>query len=1086
MVEYIVEGYSLDLGADTEIELTISVNDVRSPITTNNTWSKTVLLPATNNNNEAFNYIYDNNIEVGYNPNLRRNCEIRVDGVPVIIGYQKLDEINVVNKIPVSYSVIIYGSNTTIFSEMGDRLLTDLDFSEYDHTFSNSAITSTWEDTVREGYYYPWMNYNDKRWTMTELINSGSSYPFFPCIYAKTIVDKIFDEYGYTYDSNFFNSDIFKSLYIPFNNNQSYIDGLVEVTTTAAQIWDTDHGTFVYETLAEYDPSNIWLYNSGITTPATGTWTIHLTGQTDVSGTNYHCAHVTVAIGTRWIAPDGEYYSSEIYSNVFYNTGATDETFGYEINITTPEILEGRQLFATFLLWSSETTYTAKVINYFKFGFNTNQFVKNVSQVTAPSVLPIKLTQKDFFQNLILMFNLYIENNPSEYKRITIEPYSDYYARSTSTIDWTNKVDESSRKYKLMSEIGASSYNFSYTKDDDYLNKYYEDSTGIVPGEITTYIQNDFVDKEENVKLYSSPTIIERISGDENCIFPSVFENNTNVEETSASGYTGYITTNWNWRILSQNIITPSNSAFTYSGVTDFYTGSHICNYKGDYLTGSTSLWFDMMNTGYTWDYTNLTGMTTLYENYWKSYIDLIKNQNSKLLTMDVYLTETEIANLRFYERILIDDCYFYLNQLIYSPTSRQAKAELLLIPATELQEVYYENYSIYNIDNLYTGETFTASVDIHNFSQRSKDYNGSFIIKDTLGNVITTYPISGTTLKNSIITITQDMSIANAGNYIVYCTDGDKFNESVTVYVQNTHYTYSTPIMLPSEGIASGETSYISFTINALEADYTGITSGRIQTNLPGYYYYDWSFATSGITGTTLTIPFDTIYDINIYEFTGDIDTTLWRYVAEYRPSPPTTITPINVSHTGFTAKWNYSPSSNVIGYHLSVATDSGFTNHLAGYNDRHIGLNNQYAITGLTQNTDYYYRLRAYTSNDCFSSWSNITNIKTWLTPTLSVTPSSLYYDYMGMTCGTSSLTVTLANANQTWSLTEIDTGQGTTWFSENKTSGTGSTTVSVSFNYNPTAQRSAQLRFSSPNCSNVTITLTQTAVNKDCWEA
>ena len=38
-------------------------------------------------------------------------------------------------------------------------------------------------------------------------------------MFVKTIIDQIFDEYGYTYESNFFNSDEFKSLIVPFTNS---------------------------------------------------------------------------------------------------------------------------------------------------------------------------------------------------------------------------------------------------------------------------------------------------------------------------------------------------------------------------------------------------------------------------------------------------------------------------------------------------------------------------------------------------------------------------------------------------------------------------------------------------------------------------------------------------------------------------------------------------------------------------------------------------------------------------------------------------------------------------------------------------
>lgn len=65
-----------------------------------------------------------------------------------------------------------------------------------------------------------------------------------------------------------------------------------------------------------------------------------------------------------------------------------------------------------------------------------------------------------------------------------------------------------------------------------------------------------------------------------------------------------------------------------------------------------------------------------------------------------------------------------------------------------------------------------------------------------------------------------------------------------------------------------------------------------------------------------------------------------------------------------GFTANWEAVVGANA--YHLDVATDSGFTAMVTGYNDLNVGNVTSYAVTGLTSGSTYYYRLRS-ANADC-----------------------------------------------------------------------------------------------------------------------
>ena len=61
-----------------------------------------------------------------------------------------------------------------------------------------------------------------------------------------------------------------------------------------------------------------------------------------------------------------------------------------------------------------------------------------------------------------------------------------------------------------------------------------------------------------------------------------------------------------------------------------------------------------------------------------------------------------------------------------------------------------------------------------------------------------------------------------------------------------------------------------------------------------------------------------------------------------------------------------------------MDVSTSNSFATYVPGYEDLDVGNITSYNVIGLSANTTYYYRLRAY--NACgTSSNSNVVNVKT-----------------------------------------------------------------------------------------------------------
>ena len=218
VIEHIIAGYSIPHN-EGPVPLTKEAYDVNNPQKRLTDFSKTITIPENRIVNQIFEHAFDVNIDLQtFNPNLKTSYQIIQDGVTAIDGYCQLKAITNTDGL-INYEIQATGKIGNLFEKIRDKYLQDLDLSSLDHTWTSTNIVNSWTATIGQGYVYPMID-----------IGGRSNYTiwgtqdFKPSIYLKQYIDTILSEAGYTYDSTFLNSDLFKRLIIPYGSGQILLD----------------------------------------------------------------------------------------------------------------------------------------------------------------------------------------------------------------------------------------------------------------------------------------------------------------------------------------------------------------------------------------------------------------------------------------------------------------------------------------------------------------------------------------------------------------------------------------------------------------------------------------------------------------------------------------------------------------------------------------------------------------------------------------------------------------------------------------------------------------------------------------------
>jgi hypothetical protein len=672
--------------------------------------SQTFSLPGTDKNNQFFGNLFD----LGTTPAVALqnsiDCQVLTDGQDVFTGKLYITDIITDQKGYTTYQVNVVNETIDFKFLLTDTLISELDWSPYNHNYTYANLTSSWNNNLFSGsIVYPHVNYGTPKGDTTlpaYILGGGArafdnlSFPlqvsqFKPAIQVKTVLDEIFDSVNYKYTSSFIDSEYFENLYMLMTPNDGL--GVYNANPTTGSVWafrDTSNQTFnaltatkvnfnaeVYDTYNRFDLVN-------------DRYTAYTNGLFDFAvGFTYSISNYNVNNRLRFRV------------QLRKNGGTTGPTKNFV------DIPQAGKIYAPFAniqlnntdyveLFIELTTDDGSEVITISFGQNQTYFKALGPQASGGGLVdmglqfPNDMKALDFIQGLIEKFNLVVEPTSGFRNLLTIEPFTDWVT-SGKTVNWTDKVDRSER-FKIVHPITEQPKTIYFRDADDeaVINKYNVDNFGDVFGSYIYENDSDLPIGEREIGKVFAATPVKGVENGDSMIIPHLCRRDNTGEELPfkfkprllfnnglqdmpvTAGISGSIIVPQTYFIIDESFVTHVESEFLQ--MTSF---EYLPTDASGSISGSRDLHFGNLNW-YQYFQNIQVGKTTqdAYHVYWAAYINSLYDIDARKLTCNVYLKPTELQGIQLNDKIFIDGHYYRINKINGANLSYRDSVEVELI----------------------------------------------------------------------------------------------------------------------------------------------------------------------------------------------------------------------------------------------------------------------------------------------------------------------------------------------------------------------------------------------------------------------
>ena len=544
----------LDLYGDIPIKINKSYAELQDIAKRNSDYSIGLQLPGSKKNNRFFESFFNVDVDTLYfNPLTRVPCDVLINDQSYFNGYLKLNKISVLNS-KIEYDVTLFSSVADLYGKIGNNLLKDLNFNDtrygINHDFNKFQVQQWDNNPYSRDYpppfYYPILHngyeYSGDTVNLSGATVSGQtrlytstivgSYPSAAAAYAagvkryrlnsfadglldnqlkpalniKNLIELMFKTYGYTIDSDFFNTPWFKMLYMYgyFSSDAtkfSYktpvpqtltLDGVnVVIVETYVDSSEFPCGTQYFKTVRTY---TIYVVKAGTGTPCLCSQPINL----NLAFRDFPCTGGSFDYTIPVTIPansTGTTYSWT--SNQYVDCGSG-----------CPFTLEYTQNFVE--LTTGDVAISPETLSYVPTTPNTTKLFVDGDFVDFGLVIDPNIKQIDLLSSIAKKFNLVFVPNPDKPNEIKIEPYS-YYIGTGNIYDWTDKISyDKGFTVEPAQNYVESELILTDLEDGDYGNKTFKDQNNRIYGQNFVYNQTDFKSQTKKIDTIFSPELLRQ------------------------------------------------------------------------------------------------------------------------------------------------------------------------------------------------------------------------------------------------------------------------------------------------------------------------------------------------------------------------------------------------------------------------------------------------------------------------------------------------------------------------------------------------------------------------------------------------
>jgi len=658
-IQVYIEGQRLELFNDEEIQVTSTQQNVSDISKTYTDFSQSFTVPASETNNQIFQHFYQSDVDATIDHNLRRNAFIEIDLTFFRRGKIGIDKSQIKNGKPESYSLSFYGEGRTLLDFFGEDLLSNLDYSDLNHTYNGTEVKYRIIDgTNTYNVKYPIITSN-RIWTYggqapTTIFPSWLNIPtsssndihhtsghihyneLFPAVRVQNIFKEISTKYGVVFNGNFLSDERFSKLFLWYKNKNEFL------YWTEAQAID-----FNTVTTGTNVPSNAINVTDN---------SIRIQYQDLPICKHYiriNVNSISAATGaTIDVYQDGNLIQSLPFSASGYltqveipNVFGLDSIYTFKIRTHTAVNVNVTIDYRIRYSSSSSIVYITGTTTCF-----TNSMIVNTDLASMSPVMKVS----EFFSGILKMFNMTCYATSENVYQI--EPLDDWYSQG-AIVDISKFTDITSidiDRMKLYKKI-----TMKFQTSESFLNKQFS---------------------QLFMREYGDTTYQYAYDGDEFTL-DVPFENLLQTKFTGTNLQVGYSLNNEFAPYVPKPVL-----LYQYDNkAVDFHfnNGSATSN-----ITNYTPFGQDLYTnlTNYTLNFApdistilNIPIQETIFGTYYFSYLYNLYNLKQRLISVKTILPISLLTGLKLNDRLVIRDKRYIINSMQSNLTTGEVNFQLIL-----------------------------------------------------------------------------------------------------------------------------------------------------------------------------------------------------------------------------------------------------------------------------------------------------------------------------------------------------------------------------------------------------------------------